>query len=568
MTTTVHEFVKGKLPVITISKDDSLATALKRMIEYDFSQLPVVNVDNIPDGILTSDSILQTLNSFGVVLEKIPLRHAMVKKPYQVNGNIDLLDLFDDMRDGYALVTDDSGQLVGIVTSYDTTEYFRQRAQDILLVENIESTLKDFVQIAFNSHADGEMRLEKAIQSMTNSSADLRKRYEKGVRHYLRERQGAQETPVDQALLDQTFAQHLDDKRPLTPYDRLTLSNYISLFLHKDHWARFADIFELDKTAVENLLRSVLNTRNALSHFRDITRDQSAQLRYCYDLLVNHQQAITAAFAQDDLGVDELDLSNESSGPDEGPAPIIDDEPVPGDSRYAPLAIWLQGQPPDKELVKPSFAKIEEVIGGKLPESAYKNRAWWANDTIGHVQSKQWLDVGWRVASVNMTTQIVRFARIKERQKAYIDFFSALINELRQQPGFDNLQNRPDGVNWYWTRGVSVRNRSLASFNYSFGRGGIFRIELYIDCGDQTLNKQIFDGLAAQKEEIEAEVGHELTWQRLDDRRASRIARIFKGHITDGEEALAELRQKAVSAMTHYVKVMQPHVEAVGTEIL
>jgi hypothetical protein len=29
MTTTVHEFVKGKLPVITVSKDDSLAGRIR-----------------------------------------------------------------------------------------------------------------------------------------------------------------------------------------------------------------------------------------------------------------------------------------------------------------------------------------------------------------------------------------------------------------------------------------------------------------------------------------------------------------------------------------------------------
>lgn len=568
MTTTVYEFIKGNPPVVTVTKDEALTTALKRMIKHDFSQLPVVNGDNIPEGIITSDSILRALSNFGVVLNDIRLRHAMVKKPYQVNENIDLLDLFDDMRDGYALITNDEGELVGIVTSYDTTEYFRQRAQDILLVENIESTLKDFVQIAFNSHRDGEARLEKAIESITNASADLRKRYERAVRYYFQARKDVQKLTIDKALLDQTFERHLDDKRPSTPFDRLTLANYISLFLHKDHWARFADIFELDKPAVENLLMSVLQTRNDLSHFRDITRDQSAQLRDCYDFLVNHQQAVAAAFAQDDTGVEDELLLDETPEPDPDVVTVIDEEPSPGDSRYAPLAIWLQVQPPEKELVKPTFARIEEIIGGKLPESAYKNRAWWANDSKGHVQSKQWLDVGWRVASVNMSERVVRFARIKERQKAYIDFYSALINELRQQPGFDNLQNRPDGVNWYWTRGVSVRDRGVASFNYSFGRGGIFRIELYIDSGDETLNKQIYDGLVAQKEYIEAEIGHELTWQRLDNRRASRIARIFRGHITDSAEELVELRQKAVPAMFHYVRVMQPRVEVIAKELI
>lgn len=61
MTTTVQDFIKGKQPVVTITKNDPLPVALKRMVEHDFSQLPVVNSNNIPEGIVTSDSILVTV---------------------------------------------------------------------------------------------------------------------------------------------------------------------------------------------------------------------------------------------------------------------------------------------------------------------------------------------------------------------------------------------------------------------------------------------------------------------------------------------------------------------------
>lgn len=595
MTTTVQEFIKDKPPVEKTTVDDSLIAAVKRMIGDDYSQLPVIDSNNCPIGLITSESVLKALNNFATTLESVRIKHAMLKKPQIFNQNIDLLDLFEEMTGNVALVVDDENKLVQIITDFDTAQYFRQRAQDIILVENIENLLKDFVQLAFSSDSDGEARLELLIHTMTDSSFAIRQKFEKGMRSYLGserikfddalfdqvfERQLFEEgvhsylkllpkdkqVSFDNALFNQVFEKYLANKQLLPKFDDLSLGHYISLFLHRDYWHHYEGIFELEKASISNLLESVRKTRNDLSHFREISRDQSIQLRDCYDLLNNHQEAINNALTPYEIETeDELTFRETEDVTITHP---IDDEPVSGDSRYAPLAIWLQSQSSDKALVKPTFDRIEEIINGKLPESAYKNRSWWANDSVGHVQSKQWLDVGWRVASVNMTIQVVRFARIKERQKAYIDFYGALINELKKKPGFDYLRNLPDGSNWYWTKGISVKDRGLASFTFSFGRGNTFRVELYIDSGDGTLNKNIYDGLAAQKEEIEAEAGAELSWQRLNDRRASRIARIFKGHITDSEEELADLRQKAIPAMINYVKIMQPRVEVVAKELV
>ena len=42
-------------------------------------------------------------------------------------------------------------------------------------------------------------------------------------------------------------------------------------------------------------------------------------------------------------------------------------------------------------------------------------------------------------------------------------------------------------------------------------------------------NNEKFDKLISQKEEIEKKFGKKLVWERLDDKRASRIALRFKG---------------------------------------
>jgi len=60
-------------------------------------------------------------------------------------------------------------------------------------------------------------------------------------------------------------------------------------------------------------------------------------------------------------------------------------------------------------------------------------------------------------------------------------------------------------------------------------------VELYIDVYDEIKNKAIFEKLLSQAREIESVLEAELGWERLPERRASRIAWYRNGAITDGE---------------------------------
>ena len=77
---------------------------------------------------------------------------------------------------------------------------------------------------------------------------------------------------------------------------------------------------------------------------------------------------------------------------------------------------------------------LEPRMPHTLPDSAFKHRSWWSNNPVGHPHSIQCLDAGCRVASVAFSGRAVRFARIKERQRDYIGYFSRLSEELRKVP--------------------------------------------------------------------------------------------------------------------------------------
>jgi hypothetical protein len=148
---------------------------------------------------------------------------------------------------------------------------------------------------------------------------------------------------------------------------------------------------------------------------------------------------------------------------------------------------------------------------GKLPPSAITQRSWWANDSVGHVQSKRWLDAGWRVRSFNLTNRTVIFTRIVERQLAYVEFFSNLLQSLREQSRLPVKQSGPTGANWHSCLPIPVGSPQMAQIATTFTYDKRFRIELYIDTGNKDKNKAVFDSIRAQLNDSRAPIVQLLT---------------------------------------------------------
>jgi hypothetical protein len=98
------------------------------------------------------------------------------------------------------------------------------------------------------------------------------------------------------------------------------------------------------------------------------------------------------------------------------------------------------------------------------------------------------------------------------------------------------------------------------SYGASFAQGGRARAELYIDQGDAETNKALFDSLVAQRKDIEREFEEPLEWERLDDRRASRIALYREGHIELPEEELCEIRAWMIERVLRLKRILGPRL--------
>jgi len=81
-------------------------------------------------------------------------------------------------------------------------------------------------------------------------------------------------------------------------------------------------------------------------------------------------------------------------------------------SKYSPLTTYLARRAKYANYVTLSFKKIEEIIGDRLPPSAYENRYWWSN-TRNRSCSEAWLTAGWSVLEVNLDSKTVTFKKNK-----------------------------------------------------------------------------------------------------------------------------------------------------------
>jgi len=574
----VQNLIEGRGEPVCVRSDDAVQEALRLMTEHDFSQLPVVDEDGKPLGLVTHESISRALNYLGVRVEDLRVSNATVKA-YQYRLEDDLFDLLDRLKDTNAvLIVDGEGRLIGIVTSYDSTEYFRRRVEDMMLVEDIEIMVKELIMVAFTDQAGeiGQERLAAAIEKVTSSRHALLERYKQALRCYLG-LQSEGQSAVNRQWLEESFS-HLAPPEEPKAFEDLTLYEYTELLLDKDQWHLYHPLFNLDAQAMRRLLDKVRETRNALAHFRgEISPTQRDELKYCAERLAQHpadevqEHLIGIPVAWPISGVETRleGMAVRETGPGyevsaQATDAIVPTEEAlgPGDSRYAPLAIWLQSQPSSRDRARLTFEDIEKIIGEVLPPSAHQHRAWWANDT-SHVHAKQWLDAGWRVAQVSAAEQRVVFARIAGREKAYIDFFSALQAEVRARTGFPLRSVSPGGQGWLTAAGLPQDQAQCLYFAFSFARNGRFRVELYIDTTDQAKNKRIFDLLDADRERFHATMGEQLSWERLSDKGASRIALYHPGSITDDEETLAGLRTWAVDTMARFYKTLaEPAVQA------
>ena len=142
------------------------------------------------------------------------------------------------------------------------------------------------------------------------------------------------------------------------------------------------------------------------------------------------------------------------------------------------------------------------------------------------------------------------------KMEAYRDYFQKMIDELREVHHFTGARVS-QFQSWFgFSSGFSG-----VLYGASYALGKRVRVDLYIDQGDLEDNKRLFDLLHNEQVVIEEEFGNSLEWERLDDKRASRIAIYRKGTIEDSPEEVEEYRKWSISNLLKFKEVFGPRLE-------
>lgn len=145
---------------------------------------------------------------------------------------------------------------------------------------------------------------------------------------------------------------------------------------------------------------------------------------------------------------------------------------------------------------------------------------------------------------------------IAERYSIRHRFWSKLLEKSKLKTKLHETIS-PSQHSWI---GTGAGKRGLG-YNYSITQHE-GKVELYIDRGkdSENENKQIFDDLHKNKNEIEKSFGDKLSWERLEGKRACRIAKLITAGGYRDENKWDEVIDHMIEEMIKLEKTLSPFI--------
>ena len=152
--------------------------------------------------------------------------------------------------------------------------------------------------------------------------------------------------------------------------------------------------------------------------------------------------------------------------------------------------------------------------------------------------------------------------QLSERAERYRAFWQQVVDILREEHGFPGTTK---GLGKNWKSFPAPGLAASISYRVVFAGSGQVMINIFIERKvrrewnkNKEWNEQLFDQLENHKEDIESKLGESLSWERMDDYMACRIAVYRPGTIDDEPERLAEIREWMIDRLLAFKQVFGP----------
>src|SRR5260370_18636728 len=233
----VEMLLKADKPICIVC-DMSIREAHHVMLAKVCKQLLIVDLHGKLIGIISEQSIVRKYNLVNGSISLLDLTVDHCQTPaVTLPSSEDLFKALDLLKNVYAIIIVDNGEPHGILTDYDTTHFFRDIAGGLLLVEDIEMTLRKYIESAFLG-----------------------------------------ENQMQAALIKAFGTNRRDQTKSAFAFDELSFGQHIQLITTDENWLKFEGVFE-QKGLFSTMMREVGNIRNELSHVRNrLDAEQQATL--------------------------------------------------------------------------------------------------------------------------------------------------------------------------------------------------------------------------------------------------------------------------------------------------
>lgn len=259
--------------VLVVPETSQAWDALERMIDDDFSQVPVINDDGHVTGVFSWKSFgKRVLDLRGNKLDATELcvRDCMEDAIFITPETyIDTDKATDWSQVDYVLVGA-AEQVIGVLSVSDVFGRLNDFAEAFVLLYEVELDLRDVISEVLSSE-----EIESVCGDFTQSTPPLRELAERICDEY--------DGVVAPERLDPLVAELAPKNvRPIRSLEELSFSHYLEIVCSKKRWPRFEPLFISPRELVQADMKQVNDLRNVVFHFRRqiTTRDTDRMRRF------------------------------------------------------------------------------------------------------------------------------------------------------------------------------------------------------------------------------------------------------------------------------------------------